>query len=403
MLNPGVTYDDFLFRLSDAIEPQEAMLIRATSNEPLQSSSMSQTTLQSDPPAQESTTSSTSENISNPLESGDPRPSSAQPSSTVQSLLQERRQRLEAERKASEEKEKAERIAKVKAKREAADAAAAGQHGGSRSAEADYAAKERRRKQDDRNERERVRQLVENDKIERREREARRKEALAAERQVQKSESHPQVGPSSSATVSTGTCAVQVRLFDGSTVRTRFDSPSTQTLASSIRKWVDSHLQSTEGGKPSSLPPYTFKHILTPLPNRTLEVGEEEKTLQDLGLTPTATLVLVPVQGYTDAYSSSGVSGWLGWLYGLVAGAFLFIVNALKGILGMIGATGAASPTQPVAPTRRLEETASRNTVSKDESRPSTKMKTLKDTKDERDPSQLYNGNQVCEHHLLRS
>lgn len=313
-------------------------------------------------------------------------------------MLQERRHRLEAERKAREEKEEADRIARAKAKRQAADAAAGGQPGSSRPAEADYAAQERKRKQDDRKERERVRQLVENDKIERKEREAQRKEALAAERQSKQSESLDQKAPSSSATVPANACAVQVRLFDGSTIRTRFNSPATETLASAVRMWVDSNLQSADGAKRSAIPPYTFKHILTPLPNRTLEVGEEEKTLQDLGLTPTATLVLVPVQGYTEAYANSGVSGWLSWLYGTVAGAFLLVINFLKGIVGVTGGTGAADSTQAVAQPRGAGESQSGSAGKKDESRPSTKMKTLRDTKDEKDDRQWYNGNQVCEY-----
>ena len=315
-------------------------------------------------------------------------------------MLQERRQRLEAERKAHEEKEEAERKAKAKAKRQAADAAAAGQPSGSRPAEAAYAARERKRKQDDRRERERVRQLVENDKLERKERETQRKEALAAERQIKQSDSSSHEGPSSSSSIPAGACAVQVRLFDGSTIRTRFDSPATQTLVSSVRSWIDLHLRSTDGTKRLSIPPYTFKHILTPLPNRTLEVSEEEKTLQDLGLTPTATLVLVPVQGYTEAYTRSGVSGWLAWVYGMVTGAFLHLLAFLRSIMGAAGGTGAANPTEPTLRSGGAKEKQSVSAEKKDDGRPSTKMRTLKDTEDEKDDRQLYNGNQVRKHLL---
>lgn len=66
----------------------------------------------------------------------------------------------------------------------------------------------------------------------------------------------------------------------------------------------------------------------------------------------------------------------------------------------MIGGTGAASPTQTAAPTEQSRQTQGGN-AEKDGIRPSAKMKTLKDTKDEKDERQLYNGNQVCES-LLR-
>ena len=385
-----LSYDDFHSRLLRAIDPEKATTKIIPATEPSQASSAAETGSQSDAPVQEPTASATSNTSTEPQ---NPPPSSSQQSSNVQNLLQERRIRLEAEHKAREEKEKAERAAKAKARREAADAAAAGQSSGSKPAEADYAARERKRKQEQRQERERVRQLVENDKVERKAREARRKEALAAER-MEQAEFKPEEGTSSSASIPAGVCAVQVRLFDGTTVRTRFDSPATQTLVS-VRAWIDSQLQSAEGVKPSSIPPYTFKHILAPRPSRTIEVGEEEQTLHDLDLTPTATLVLVPVQGYTDAYANSGALGWLTWLYGVVAGAFISILNVLRRILGMIGGTGAASPPQPAASTERPAQTQSES-AEKDGSRPSAKMKTLKDTKDEKDEHQLYNGNQVC-------
>ncbi|KAL9088295.1 MAG: hypothetical protein Q9165_006219 [Trypethelium subeluteriae] len=388
VLNGSLTYDDLFLRLTDAIEPEGNPGTTSHQSESSRVSLVAQTTHQSSLPTQESTP-STNEALT-PSESASPRSSSPQPSSAVQKLLQERKERLEAERKVREEKEKAERAAKAKAKREATE-----HQTGSRSAEVDYAAQERKRKQQNNAERERVRKLVENDKIERQEREARRKQELAAGQELHQSESEARAGPSSAAARPAGACAVQVRLFDGSTIRTRFDSPSTQTLSSSVRTWVDSQLKSSAGAKSSAIPPYTFKHVLTPLPNRTLEVGEEEKTLQELGLTPTATLVLVPVQGYTDAYASSGVSGWLSWLYGMVAGAFFFIFNALREIVGMIGGPGTASPPESGASDESSGVTQAGSLEKRNEGRPSTKMKTLRDTKDEKDEKQFYNGNQL--------
>jgi hypothetical protein len=127
-------------------------------------------------------------------------------------------------------------------------------------------------------------------------------------------------GPSSSVSGKGDICALQVRLFDGSTIWSRFKA--TDTLAANVRKWMDE--QSEVGEQP-----YTFKQILTPLPSRKFEVGEEGSSLRDLGLVPTATLVLVPVQGAASAYQSggiigsavSGVTGFVGSGLGLVTGA----------------------------------------------------------------------------------
>ncbi|KAI9708745.1 MAG: hypothetical protein M1820_003700 [Bogoriella megaspora] len=308
-----------------------------------------------------------------------------QSSSSVQALLQERKARLEAERKAQEEKEKAERIAVAKAKREAA--AGTGRFDKTRTAEVNYASQERKRKEEARKERERVRQLLEADKVERKERERQRKEALVG----MQSQLPPQDGPTSTSAMPRGASAVQVRLFDGSTIRQRFSNPSTQTLTKDVRPWIDEHLKAGVA-KPSSIPPYTFKHILTPLPNKTLEVAEESKTLQELGLTPTATLVLVPVQGYTEAYSGNALSNTLNWLYGLITGAWLMLLNALKAFAGMIGISG---PSAQAAPATASSEGSAATDTKDDNARHSTKMKTLRDTRDEKDKNQLYNGNQL--------
>ena len=92
-------------------------------------------------------------------------------------------------------------------------------------------------------------------------------------------------------------CAVQVRLLDGSTIRSRF--PSDQTLRTHVRAWVDE--QRSDGDVP-----YTFKQILAPKPNRAITISEEDESLQSLGLTPSATLVMVPVQGSIAAYGNGG-------------------------------------------------------------------------------------------------
>ncbi|KAK5696950.1 hypothetical protein LTR17_024145 [Elasticomyces elasticus] len=95
-----------------------------------------------------------------------------------------------------------------------------------------------------------------------------------------------------------GMCNLQIRLFDGSSIRSRF--PTTNTLAKDVREWVREQAPAGSGGADI---PFTFRQILAPQPSRSIEVSEEHETLADLDLAPSATLVLVPVAGSVSAYA----------------------------------------------------------------------------------------------------
>ena len=90
-------------------------------------------------------------------------------------------------------------------------------------------------------------------------------------------------------------------------------------------------------GGHNKLPPYFFRHILAPAPSRELSAGDESVELGEIDLAPSATLVLVPVKGYTDAYSggAGGVSGITGAATGIVGGAF----GLLSSTVGLVGST----------------------------------------------------------------
>jgi hypothetical protein len=94
-------------------------------------------------------------------------------------------------------------------------------------------------------------------------------------------------------------CTLQVRLFDATTIRSRFSSQN--TLRKDVRQWID-------GQRGDGDIPYTFKPVLTPHPNRIITISEEEESLQSLSLIPSATLILVPVKDYTSAYEGSPTS-----------------------------------------------------------------------------------------------
>ncbi|KAJ5692179.1 hypothetical protein N7462_001602 [Penicillium macrosclerotiorum] len=175
---------------------------------------------------------------------------------------------------------------------------------------------------------------------------------------------------------------LQVRLFDGRSVRSSF-LPN-QTISRNVRPWLDE--QMTDDHRP-----YNLKHILTPLPNRTLSLSEESQTLQDLGLGSTANLVMVPVRSYTEAYASAAASlpaRGISAVYNVVSS----VASSATGIMGsFIGLSSNASATEP-APASS-SPTPSENTRRPHSTGP--RIRTLRDQQIGQDENQLYNGNQL--------
>lgn len=260
----------------------------------------------------------------------------------VQALLSERGARLEAERLRREAREKAERIARARERREEEERAQAaaqtdkgkgkeradGSESARNKARIDWVQQQAKRKTEAREEKQRIMARIEADKRERKNRDEERKQAASAMAgEPLPSSSKAAASTSTRNPPTSGTCAIQVRLFDGSSIKGRFAHDS--TLATAVREWIKE--TSPAGGADI---PYNFRQILTPNPSRTIEISEEGQTLSDVGLMPTATLVLVPVAGYTEAYSGTGSGGLLGSAYGLVSGAFGLAGSALGYVTG---------------------------------------------------------------------
>lgn len=173
---------------------------------------------------------------------------------------------------------------------------------------------------------------------------------------------------------------LQIRLFDGSSVRTSF--PPSATISKDVRPWLDS--QRSDGSQP-----YNLKHILTPLPNRTISVAEEERALEELELGPTASLVMVPVPSYIEAYAPSGMANSLPGRvissgYGLVSG----VVGGVTGMVGGILGYGSSS-TQPAA----TSESTVDQSASRAKNGQTIHIRTLHDQRDDHDKNEFYNGN----------
>ena len=272
--------------------------------------------------------------------SGSAQSSQAEPSQSpgyVYANVNPEAQRLEAERVRREALEKADRIAKANARRKEAEEASAAAHKGKERQLATTEVKEKQRakdawiyqqkqrKDEAKKERERVLGQIESDKQERKARAAMAREGQTESGTGQYSE----MGGRSGATAirSGGSCALLIRLFDGSSIRGKFASDV--DIATAVRTWVKE--AAPEGGADI---PYNFRQILAPHPSRSIEVSEEHQSLQDLGLLPSATLVLVPVAGYTDAYSDAG-RGYIGYAYSAVNKVYSLAGSALSYIPGM--------------------------------------------------------------------
>ena len=315
--------------------------------------------------------------------------SSAQPSQTVQNLLADRRRRLEIDKTAKDAAEKAERKAKAETRKEAMTVAP----DSAKAKQATYAAQQRKRQQEAKVERERIVRQIEHDKAERKEREERRKAIARAEtggtdgaaglvdQQLASESKFPKSAKSTE-------CAIQIRLFDGSTIRSRF-APDC-SLRGDVRPWIDR--------EKSDDIPYMFKQVLTPMPNRTLSISEEEESLQSLGLSPNATLVISPVQSYTAAYNGGQgfVSRGATAGYNVISAGADLVTGALGTFLGLGRATAPVEVPKPNG--KRAQESAEADKLG---TALSPNIRTLRDQEDSQKDHQLYNGNQVPSFALL--
>ena len=303
-----------------------------------------------------------------------------QPSQAVQNLLADRRRKLESDKKEKEAAENADR----KAKADARQAAIMSDPNSAKGKQATYAAQQRKRQQEAKLERDRILQQIEHDKAERKEKEEQRRKLARAEAEDKDDSALADEQLKNEINRSKPTrskeCAIQVRMFDGSNIRHKFSSDA--TLRTDVRTWIDK--ERLDGDIP-----YTFKQILTPLPNRTLSISDEEESLQSLGLTPSATLIMVPVQGYTAAYDHQGlVSRGASTGYSVIAGGASMITGALRTVLGLGQATAQTNePQENPAGSDRVPETRGAGS--------NINIRTLRDQREGRDGHQLYNGNQV--------
>ncbi|KAF4469530.1 UBX7 UBX (ubiquitin regulatory X) domain-containing [Fusarium albosuccineum] len=347
-ITPGTSKDDFLRRVQTAF------------NAISQSPAAAQPATTATSTAQVETEAAVAPEESSPL--------SVPPSTSenVRRILAERAARLQAQREEAERKAKEDR-AKTKEKAKA-EAEAGMDTDNARAHKAAEAVK--KRKQQDQEERARILKRIEDDKAERRlraeEREKQRADSLKGGDVAASLVNAPDSKLPSMTRVGAMT-ALQVRLFDGSTLRSRF---KTESPLKEIRSWVDE--SRTDGSQP-----YTFKQVLTPLPNRNIDETEEDQALGDLGLSPSSTLVLIPVKKYTSAYNGSSQN---------IFSRFInFILSIFSWFFGLFGSGEERGTNRGPADGEDAPAT------SRDQSR----IRGFQNPNDQQRDQQLYNGNSL--------
>jgi hypothetical protein len=243
---------------------------------------------------------------------------------------------------------------------------------------ADYVKMQKEREQKQRDERERIKGQIKSDREERR-----RRDELHKPPQVQAVGGTGSTSTTSAALKSRD-MRIQVRTFDGSTLRQTF-APSAN-ITSDIRPWIDS--------TSSQSIPYNLKLILAPLPNRNIEAAEEEQSLVDLGIKGSCTLVMVPVKGYVESYTGSTASGIVGSAvsggYNVVTGTAGAVFGGVKSLLGWAVQAGAAATDTSSAAGSTQEDPG--------QSTQNVRVRTLADQRIEaakKKDQQFYYGNQL--------
>ncbi|KAG6024687.1 hypothetical protein E4U40_003123 [Claviceps sp. LM458 group G5] len=188
--------------------------------------------------------------------------------------------------------------------------------------------------------------------------------------------------PSSTSTRTSEHTSIQVRLFDGSTIRSRFRTASPMRH---VRDWVDE--ARTDGSMP-----YSLKQLLTPLPNRSIDDTEDEKSLGEIGLAPSSTIVLVPIRPkYVSAYTHSSPMAIFSRLVSLPFGLLTWLLGLLGlGGGGSRGSSGGDGDGDSYEMTSERHSSVSAQTKERDR-----RIAGFENPDDGRRDHQLYNGNSL--------
>ncbi|KAK2600734.1 hypothetical protein N8I77_010246 [Diaporthe amygdali] len=385
-ISAGTSKEEFVRRVSGAFQAQTAATSAAQPGSTPVAAAAAATAVTSDAPSSESQT----PGEDTPASSSTPSSSEQQGQPSIAAITQEDEVRRQAARK---EREALERRRREKEQEEQApDPVKAKQNDAKKKAAQQLAERQRQVRED----RARVLKRIEDDRAERKARDESNRVARDMERRAAAGEDVEEITAAAGEPAPTGMarrqhdqCALQARLFDGSTIRTRL--PAKATLGRDVRKWIDE--ARTDGNNP-----YCFKVILTPLPNRSIDPAtEEDQTLEELGLTPSSTLVLAPVDRPVPAYPSIN-AGLYNPVSHLIAAVLAFIGGILGSITGAVTGSGsggseAGSGAGQRAPPEQ-QDRGQAHTTGRDGGSAS-RIKGFQNPDDSKRDQQLYNGNSL--------
>ncbi|KAF7725875.1 hypothetical protein EC973_009207 [Apophysomyces ossiformis] len=179
-----------------------------------------------------------------------------------------------------------------------------------------YFAKLKKEKREDEEHRQKIREQI-----------ARDREEQMAERQRKKADANSTERSSSNPTPKTvrhhDESHLSIRQLDGSTMRRKFEA--TDKLAA-VKRWIDQNR--TDGDQPYKL--------LSQFPTRQFSIGDEEKTLRELDLCPSGTIIMKIVKNVSHAYSTNDGYGMVDYAYsagGLVYNTVSSVGSTLFGIV----------------------------------------------------------------------
>jgi UBX domain len=250
-----------------------------------------------------------------------------------------------------------------------------------------WAETQRLRNLDARRDRDRVLALIEADKRARKQR-----QRVASPSSPMSTENSSDSIKSSNLTSSNASTAnIQVRLPSGRSLRRTF--PSSATPASDLRPWIDEELASDDAEAPA----YRLKHIRgPPQPAREIAAGEEQESLLENSLVPSANIVIVPIPKSASAYPSTitGVASDLVWGALMLPGrAITGIAATVVDVVGGWNVNGTANDPND----NELDDEEEERRKEASEGTSTGRVRTMAQMRAERDNerTQLYNGNQV--------
>ncbi|KAH8551940.1 hypothetical protein BGW37DRAFT_520210 [Umbelopsis sp. PMI_123] len=291
-----------------------------------------------------------------------------------------------ARKKRAEEEEKNKREKEIQRRRTGQEIQAA-QESHEERQRRKYAEEVKKERKAEEEHRRQLREQIESDK---RERAAQRQREIE---ERQKSNSTPLSNATSTASSSKSTttvCNLNVRQLDGSQIRKQFNAVDTLDV---VMKWIDQ--ERTDGDAPYML--------LAQFPTRQFSVGDESRTLRELELVPSSTLIMKPSRKVTTAYAPTAPGIWgyaysaMDMAYGVAGASWNFVNNVLTTLLPASGGiTGGTTLGAQNEFGTEEEQASSDSRAAAAARRIRSNVNTLDSLRtDDKDPNQTYNGNSI--------